>query len=133
MMTPRAQSLACLGLLACLVLGCSESGNQSYQVVTLPSGKQIKVLGVGKIHFTESDPALMLKYQTDLSLDNKVAIQQEVEEIWQSFKVDVEKAGLKAAIINANEVPNGMVIKTGRGYNFVYKKTEDRSWSRISN
>ena len=35
-------------------------------VVTLDSGKQVKLLGVGNIAFSNDAPALMLKYETDL-------------------------------------------------------------------
>jgi hypothetical protein len=87
---------------------------------------------MGKIFFSKGDPALMLKYQTDLSLDNKVVLQQEVAEIWKSFRVDVEKAQLNSAVISASDVPQGIVIKTGKSYNFVYQKTKDGNW-QISN
>ena len=118
------RSLAIAVLL--LLVGC---GNQeSYRMTTLPSGKQIKVLGVGKIYFTKDEPALMLKYQTDLSLDDKITLRKEVDEIWETFKVDVEKAHLGAAIVSANEVPQGSLIKTGKGYNFAFKKMPDGTW-----
>ncbi len=92
----------------------------------------MKVLGVGKMNFTRGDPALMLKYQTDLDLSNKPELKKEVEEIWQLFRVDVEKVGLKAAIVSANEVPKGMLIKTSKSYNFVYKKNGDGSWRSMT-
>jgi hypothetical protein len=125
-------SAFCLCLFASLLLGCSVDGSQNYRVVTLSSGKQVKVLSVGKISFSQGDPALMLKYQTDLSVDNRVVLQQEVAEIWESFRGDVEKAQLNSAVISANDVPKGIVIKTGKSYNFVYQKTKDGNW-QISN
>jgi len=35
----------------------------------LPSGREVKVWGVTKMFFSKGDPALMLKYRTDLRLD----------------------------------------------------------------
>lgn len=109
-----------------LLLGCGNQ--QSYQLSTLPSGKQVKVLGVGKIYFSKDDPALMLKYQTDLNLEDKDALRKEVDEIWETFKADVEKAHLTTAIVSANEVPKGTLVKTGKGYRFAFKKMADGTW-----
>ena len=110
-----------LGLLAC-------NTAPQYAVQRLPSGREIKVVGIGTMHFAKGDPALMLKYQTDLSLDNKEALRKEVEDIWQVFRLNVEQAGLKNAIISANEVPKGWFIKKGRGYNFIVVKNEAGEW-----
>jgi hypothetical protein len=64
----------------------------------------------------------MLKYQTDLKISDLPALRKEVEEIWSVFKADVERANLTNAIISANEVPQGLIIKNANGYNFVLKK-----------
>jgi hypothetical protein len=64
----------------------------------------------------------MLKYQTDLKISDLPALRKEVEEIWSVFKADVERANLTNAIISANEVPQGLIIKNANGCNFVLKK-----------
>ena len=116
-------------LFAVLVSACSP-GAANFHDTALPSGKHIKVLDVNTISFAKGPPALMLKYQTDLSMDDKVAVQKEVDEIWASFRQDVENAGLTAAIISATEKPSGVILKSSRGNNFVYKKNADGSWSQ---
>ena len=115
--------------LALIILagGCSTQG-PSYQVTKLPSGKEIKLIGIGKIAFSNDSPALMLKYQTDLNIDNKIALKKEAEDIWNTFKNDVEKDNLSNAIINANEVPSGFIITKNRSYNYVFIKSSDGSW-----
>ena len=119
-------------VLLILLSGCGSTGPQ-YQLVKLPSGKEVKVLGVGKIFFTQDEPALMLKYQTAMSLDDKFSLQkEEVDEIWDSFKPDVDKAGLQNAIISANEAPKGRFIRHNRSYNFVFKKSNDGTWKLLS-
>ena len=116
--------LAVGGLLAC--------GTASqHEIVRLPSGKEIKVLGIGKVSFTQDEPALMLKYQTDLSLDDRSALQEEVNEIWQVFLNDVEKANLTRAIVSANEVPKGGIINTNRAANFPFRKLADGTWEQV--
>jgi hypothetical protein len=43
-------------------------------------------------------------------------------------KADVEKAHLTTAIVSANEVPKGTLVKTGKGYSFAFKKMADGTW-----
>ena len=100
-----------------------------YQERTLPSGQTVKVLGVGKMFFTKGDAALMLKYQTDLSLDDRAALHREVLAIWDVFRQDVEQAGLKGAIVSANERPvSHLFWSSNRSFNFVFNRVEDGTW-----
>jgi len=69
----------------------------------------------------------MLKYQTDLKISDLPALRKEVDEIWPVFRGDVEKARLTAAVINANEKPQGFIVQNANVYNFVFKKL-DGTW-----
>lgn len=81
------------------------------------------------IHFTGgAAPSLMLRYQTDLKIANKIALREEVNDIWTSLRVDAEKGRFTSAVISANEVPRGLVIKSSHAYNFVYQKSVDGTW-----
>jgi len=120
-----------LPLLALLLALVAASSAAAQNIVTLPSGKQIKVLGVGKISFSQGPPALMLKYETNVSIDDMPKLEQEVTEIWATFRLDVEKAHLTEAVISANEHPSGMLVTTNKGFNFVYERSKDGKWSRI--
>jgi hypothetical protein len=88
-------------------------------------------MGMGRINFSQGAPALMLKYQTDLKITDKVALRSEADEIWPLFRNDVERANLNEAIISANEIPHGFLITSNKGYNFVYKKSADGTWQRL--
>jgi hypothetical protein len=101
------------------------------QLVTLPSGKQVKVLGLYKISFSKDVPALMLKYETAIPLDDRQKLTQEADAIWRSFYADVEKAHLTTGVISANEHPTGLFVASGRGFNFVYNRRPDGSWFRV--
>jgi len=80
------------------------------------------------MYFSKGAPALVLKYQTDLNINDKAALQSEAGEIWPMFKKDVEHENLSSALIIANAVPQGTLIKTVHSYNFVYEKTADGTW-----
>jgi|SRR5580700_9992282 hypothetical protein len=100
------------------------------QAVTLPSGRHVKVLSVGKLYFSADSPALMLKYQTDIPLENQALLKAEADDIWQSFHADVEKAGFNTGIISANEPTKGLIIKSTKGFNFIYKRGGSGIWVR---
>ena len=101
---------------------------QNYKLFKLPSGKEIKVTGVGKMDFRKSDPALVMNYLTDISIDDKEALRKEVDEIWSVFQKDVENAKLKAGVIRATHVEGSGLIKSGKGYGFVFVKRDDGKW-----
>ncbi len=126
--TARKKLLAVFSLV--YLVGCTAS-TPNYKTVPLPSGKQIRVIGVGRINFSQGAPALMLKYQTDLKVTDKAALRSEVGEIWPVFKNDVEQTHLSAAIISANEVPQGVLIKSGQSYNFVFERSADGTWRSV--
>ena len=118
-------TIMALVISVCLLTSCSQK--PQYTTQTLPSGRVVKIAGIGEVRFSKDDPALMLKYYTDIDMSDKGALQTEAEDIWQSFKVNVEKAGLKSAILSANEMPHGFISKTS-GFNFVFKKQGSGDW-----
>jgi len=120
-----------LVLLICMTSVACQSRAQALTEVALPSGKKVKVIAVGQINFSNDSPALMLKYRTDLKISDAAALRKEVEEIRTMFKTDVEQAKLTNAIISANEVPQGLIVKTANGFNFVYKKSADGKWQLV--
>jgi hypothetical protein len=81
--------------------------------------------------FANSGPALVMNYLTDISMDDMTALSNEVQEIWSVFQVDVENAHLNAAVIRATHVEGSSLVKTGKGYGFVFVKREDGQWHRL--
>jgi hypothetical protein len=120
--------ICCLSVMVLALAGCG-TADTSYTVHRLPSGREVKVLGVSKMFFSKGDPALMLKYRTDLRLEDRALLRKEVEEVWQAFRVDVEQAGLKAAIISVHEPPKRLlIVSTNKSYNFVIQKSAEGAW-----
>jgi len=78
---------------------------------------------VTPLHFTGgAPPALLFQYQTDLKISDMVSLRKEAEEIWPILRIDADKGNFDSAIISANEVPNGLVFKSSKGFRFVYDK-----------
>jgi hypothetical protein len=81
--------------------------------------------------FSQGPAALMLKYQTTLPLDDRSALQAEVDEVWEGFRGDVERAQLTVGMIGVSEKPKGFIFTYNRSYNFVCTKSaEDGQWSK---
>ena len=115
-----------LAIAAGVLMTSCEQG-PTYKVIKLPSGRDVKIVGVMRMAFSGGDSALMLRYFTDATMTNTMALQDEAEDIWKKFRVDVEKAGLKDAILSANTMPHGIISQT-RGFNFVFKRQPTGEW-----
>ena len=115
---------------AVLLLSCGAREPQ-FKLVKLPSGKSVKVLSVMKMHFSQGEPALMLKYETDLPISNVAALESEVDEIWLGFQVEVENAQLKNAIVSATSHSSGGFVSRSEGRNFVFQKSANGAWQRL--
>lgn len=100
-------------------------------VLKLPSGNEVRILDVRKLTFSNSAPAVMIKYQTKLKIDDLRALRKEAEEVWPNFKAEAEKHGLKNAVLSANESPKevlGAIVTGNQGYNFPFTRFDDGTW-----
>jgi hypothetical protein len=102
------------------------------QMLKLPSGRTAKILSVSKIEYSKGVMALMVRYQTTLSVDQRKALSQEVDEVWKIAQKDVERYGYGEAIISSNEIPKGIFITSNRMANFIYEKGADGKWTRLN-
>jgi hypothetical protein len=129
----RVSSRSAQALLALLLLtACTgESAQPRYRIHTLSSGEQVRVLGVNRLTFPESGPALMLKYQTDLNVADTAALHAEAGRIWADFRTEAESAGVGGAVLSATSAPTTGIIGQSRGYNFVYLKRSDGTWHEV--
>jgi len=119
-------------LCASFLLGACSTNDPRPRVVTLASGQEVRVVGIVPIHFSQGDPALMLKYETDLTVSDLVAMRKEVDQIWALFREDVERGNYHGAIVSANEVPRGLIFKSSKSYNFVYERRVDGTWHCVN-
>jgi len=114
-----------------VLAACGGTPQPPVQVHRLPSGEEVKVLGIGKINFAASGPALMLKYQTDLNMDDTSALHAEAQRIWAEFRKDAEQAQVQNAMVSANSAPTGGIVSRDRAYNVVYERGGDGSWREV--
>ena len=115
-----------VGLLVLLV-ACSQG--KDYTVAMLPNGKEVKIVRVTKAVFSESESALILVYETDLRLEDVESLRKEVLEIWPKFQIDVEQAGLNAAVIQARKTTKSSIfMSTSNNYGFVFTKKASGDW-----
>lgn len=111
-----------------LLLVCLGCGRPTATIYTLPSGKQIKVISITRMDFPKGDPALVMTYESDISIEDKTKLREEVNEIWAIFQNDVESADLKAGAVRAVNYRDKFGVRTGQGYGFVFIKQPDGTW-----
>ena len=133
-MTQRFLSALLLGLAFVLMTVLpSRAGLLSQdQTLKLPSGRIAKILSVSKVEYEKGVMALMVRYQTTLSVDERKALSQEVDDVWKIAQKDVEHYGYDEAIISSNEVPKGIFITASHMANFIYEKGSDGKWTRLN-
>ncbi len=102
------------------------------QTVKLPSGNMAKILSISKFEYSKGVMALMVRYETALSVDEHGALSQEVDEVWKLAQKEAEHNNYREAIISSNEAPHGIFITTSRLVNFIYEKGADDKWTRLN-
>lgn len=134
MINLRALSALILGLAALLFTAPSSPAAPlaENQTIKLSSGRTVKVLSISKFEYEKGVMALMVRYQTNLSVDERKALSQEVDEVWKLAQKDVEHYGYNEAIISSNEVPHGVFLTANRMLNFIFEKGPDGKWTRLN-
>ncbi len=102
------------------------------EVLKLPSGHVAKILSVSRIEYAKGVSAVMVRYQTTLSMDEPRAVSQEVDEVWKFAQKEVEHAGCNEAVLSSNETPKGLFITASRIQNFIYEKNANGTWTRLN-
>ncbi len=108
------------------------NANPKFQIINLPSGKSIKVICVEKHTYTDDTPVLFLKYQSDLLAENERLIDKEIDEVWESFRIETERANLVDAGIQVFTRPTGnwFASKT-TSFTYSFKRLPNGQWSRL--
>jgi len=135
-MTTTLRRLAGIAVVGVLMLACHRQTAASPETpqIKLPSGRTFRSLGVVKINFRNSEPALMLTYVSNArGSGDTETITNEVEEIWPEFQKEVDKAGLHAAIIAASSPPpTSFGFSKGWKFNTVFSKGSDGRWTKVA-
>lgn len=122
-----------LGIAATLMLSAAITTvvfaqNGPNQVYRLASGKQIKLLGIdAKPGSNGAARSLILRYQTERNIADKKEIAAEADDVWDMFKVELEKNSIGAAVISVYAQPLGGG-KFNQQYDFVLVKDGTGKW-----
>jgi hypothetical protein len=102
------------------------------ETLKLASGRTVKVLSVAKVEYSKGVMALMIRYQTTLSVDERKDFSAEVDDVWKVAQKDVDRYGFDEAILSSNEVPKGIFITSSHMLDFIFEKGADGKWRRLN-
>ncbi|HUB66785.1 MAG TPA: hypothetical protein VL981_04805 [Candidatus Methylacidiphilales bacterium] len=117
---------------ACLASTHTFASLEPGQILKLPGGHTVKILSITKIEYSKGVMAVMVRYQTNLSLDQRTALVQEVDDFWKIAVKDVDHYGYNEAILSSNEIHKGLFLTASRMLNFIFEKGPDGKWTRLS-
>lgn len=95
-------------------------------LVQLSSGREVRLLSVGELNFSNDRPAWWLRYETQISMEKTKEIEAEAIEVWNHFRPEAERSGKVNAAISAVEA--GPNESTAAMYNIVFQKRADGTW-----
>lgn len=116
--------------IALIVAGfwCGRCSRPAAPLATLPSGKQIKITGIGPMHFPNGSDAMILNCETDISIDDMANLRKEADQIWNIFRKNVEGAGMTNGVIRVTHPEGSGLVTHSKGYGFVFEKRADGQW-----
>jgi hypothetical protein len=117
--------LIAVGLICAIVFLLPAS--PKYRERTLASGFVVKIKSTQDLSFPNGDSRRLLNYYTDIDIKNLGALQDEAEDIWKEFRLNVEKDGFKSASMCPTEMPKRLISMT-EGFMFHYEQQSDGSW-----
>ena len=118
-------------LVFCLARPAVAAPLHENETLKLPCGRTIKMLSVSRIEYSKGVMALMVRYQTTLSVEQRKALSAEVDDVFKAAQKQVEHDGFSDAIISSNEVPHGIIVTTNRMLNFIFERGADGNWTRL--
>jgi len=99
-------------------------------LVPLASGRTIRLLALAQTG-PETSPAVVLRYQTELPLDNIAAVRGEADEVWNKLREQIESEGAQAALLQPTGSVEGWVFPFASSRKFAWKKNESGQWQPL--
>lgn len=129
-MIRRLPALA-LGLALCFAPAALAAPTTADEIIKLPCGHSITVLSVSRVEYSKGVMALMVRYQTSLSPEQRKALSEEVDDVFKAKQKLVERGGFHEVIISSNEVVKGIILTSHRTMNFIFERGADGNWTRL--
>ena len=84
-------------------LGCGPAVPE-YTLVHTASGRAIALEETSEVRLADGRPAVLLSYRSDVDLEDRAALQIEVDAVWEHFRPAVEAAGRDRAVVRARHL-----------------------------
>jgi hypothetical protein len=97
-------------------------------VVDLGPGRSVRLLALAQTG-PESDPAVLLRYETDLPLGDAAATRAEAAKVWDKLRGQIESDGARAAVLQATGSVEGWVFPFASSRKFAWVRGRDGQWS----
>ena len=100
-----------------------------YTLAVTPSGHSFKLESISETVRPSGEAALLLIYQTDLELTDGRALEAEIDSIWEFLRPEVEKRGLKMAIVRAIRWEKPSWERRGNAAEYLIEQSPAGQWA----
>ena len=123
--------VALLGLwMGSFSAGCGPAVPE-YTLVRSHGGGTIKLEHKSRLTLPDDSEALLLRYRTDLSIDDAEDLRAEVEEVLRTFRTEADREGIEAALIEARALRGDRWSRIGRAQRFAFRKRAGGQWELV--
>lgn len=98
--------------------------------VQLGAGRSVRLIAMAQTG-PEDDPAVLLRYETSLSLKDAAAVRAEAGLLWDKVRGQVEKEGGGAAVLQATGSVEGWVFPFASSRKFAWRRAPDGNWAPV--
>ena len=98
-----------------------------YRLVTSASGRELKVEDISEVT-RAGEAALLLAYRSDVDFSDLDALYAEVDDVWKTFRPEVDQRGLGLALIRASQWEKPGWERRGRAVQYVVERSSDGAW-----
>ena len=100
-------------------------------LVSLPSGREVRFLTFAQ-GGSESQPAIVLRYETSLPLHDDAAVSREAAEVWDKVRAQLESEGASSVVLQATGSVEGWVFPFALSRKFAWRRDEAGAWTVAS-
>jgi hypothetical protein len=115
-----------LATLVPLLIACGPAVPE-YRLVTSQAGHEIKLEDFSPIE-RAGEAAMYLAYRSDVDFSNLPELHVEVDDVWQTFREQVEQRGVQLAVIRASRWEKPGWERRGQAVQFVVERQSDGEW-----
>lgn len=90
----------------------------------------VKVQGAYFVEFSSAPPAVVVEYETDISVSNMSALTSQADKLIKLFQADIDATGVRTAVLRATHFEGSGRMREGNGYGFIYAKDANGIWVR---